>query len=438
MTDHLERAWRDVADHLDRLRAEQQVPSVVVGSFRAGRIRFASAGNLASGRQPTPDIQYRIGSITKTFTAAAVVDLARSGRLDLDEPLCSRIPEILAVEGGIGDAHQITVRHVLRHRSGLPGEAALPYWKHEKFPGPQRLLASLRRSELFAVPGTEFKYSNLGYALLGVLVSRAGGRSYRDYVDQLVGARGLTDTGWRPATPAVGHNRDGDAGVVPASFPDMAAMSPSGSLWSTCADQLRWLADHAAAVRSNPGPLLERPAGLGWFCTPDDPSLHSHGGAVPGYQSFVAVDVEADVGVVVLTDLLGHTLGEEVGARLLGRQSPRPERAAVSEPESDGTLAGVYQWNGLRAHVRRQGDMVSLSFPVIPQASAPPVLCRPGPARGQFIALSGRFAGEPLTFSHDGLTLPGGAWLARLRPDTAASSLSTTAAERSSVQGTCT
>ena len=121
----------------------------------------------------TPDTQYRIGSITKTFTAAAIMQLRDAGKLDLEDTLDRHVD---------GAAHAPTLRRLLSHTSGLQRETHDDAWLHARFADVPELLETLDRAEQVLPPGARFHYSNLAFALLGIVVERVSGCRTREYV----------------------------------------------------------------------------------------------------------------------------------------------------------------------------------------------------------------------------------------------------------------
>ena len=129
----------------------------------------------------TPDTLYRIASITKLFTATSILQLRDAGALQLDDPVTRHLPWF-AVPSRHADAPPITIRHLITHTSGLPREAAFPYWTEGEFPTPERLREGLARQEAVLPTETRWKYSNLALALAGEVVAAASGEPYADYV----------------------------------------------------------------------------------------------------------------------------------------------------------------------------------------------------------------------------------------------------------------
>jgi CubicO group peptidase (beta-lactamase class C family) len=149
----------------------------------------------------TADTLYRIASITKTFTATALLQLRDAGKLQLDDPLARHLPWF-AIASPHAEAPPITIRHLLTHTAGLPREAVFPYWTDFDFPTAERLREGLARQRGILATETEWKYSNLGLALAGDVVEAASGERYADYVQRhILDPLGMTATLVRAPEP---------------------------------------------------------------------------------------------------------------------------------------------------------------------------------------------------------------------------------------------
>ena len=207
--------------------------------MRDGELIWSDAVGLAdveAGEEATPEHQYRIASITKTFTAVAVMQLRDEGKLSLDDPLDRHIA---------GAVRSPTLRHLLSHASGLQREPPGRVWATLSFPSREELVGGLAESEQVLPSGAYRHYSNLGFSLLGEVVARASGLDYERYVDERVlRPLGLSRTTWRPEAPAA-------TGYFVDPWTDTAAREPisegratasAGELWSTAPDLCRWAA----------------------------------------------------------------------------------------------------------------------------------------------------------------------------------------------------
>ena len=168
----------------------------------------AGFADMAAGRAAGPDVLYRIASITKTFTGTAIMRLRDAGKLDLDDPVVKWVPELAdsATPETIGG---VTIRRLLSHESGLVSEppgtdfmAAQPTYQGVAARNLERA------GEIFTAvpPNTQLKYCNLGYQLLGEIVSRISGTPYPQYVaEQILTPLGMTSTGFEPLDARAGQ-----------------------------------------------------------------------------------------------------------------------------------------------------------------------------------------------------------------------------------------
>ncbi|WP_245663087.1 serine hydrolase domain-containing protein [Nocardia inohanensis] len=213
----------------------------------------AGAADLASGTPVRADVpEYvRVGSITKTFTATIVLQLAAEHRIDLDQPIDTYLPGLLIGEGIDGRA--ITVGHILGHRSGLPEPAASPETSEYQaalsgrtYTPAQEIAIALRSPARFA-PGTGFAYSNINYIVAGMLIEKVTGRAYSDELQaRILTPLALSHT-YLPATGETGLRTPHLTGYssIDGVRTDTTRMEPSlpwtsGALVSTGADLNRF------------------------------------------------------------------------------------------------------------------------------------------------------------------------------------------------------
>ncbi len=309
----------DLAAALDRrLRARQaeRLPSVAAAVVRDAEIVWSSAvgtADYATGEGATPETQYRIGSITKTFTAVAVLQLRDAGKLDLDDRLEQHLP-------GVANGSP-TLRRMLAHLSGLQREAGEMFVAGTA-PSIEEVIAAMDAYELVLPAARAHHYSNLAYALLGEVVKREAGVPYADYVDtRILGPLELARTTWHEQAPrAQGYLVDefaNTAGREPHS--DLRGVAAMGQLWSTVGDLCTWgtflatgrddiLASSTIDELWAPQVMLN-PAdwSVGWGLGIE---LHQsggrifggHGGAMPGFLAGVYVERESKIGAAVLSN----------------------------------------------------------------------------------------------------------------------------------------
>ena len=246
-------------------QANHRLPSLAAGLVRRGTLVWSGGrGRIdgANGPVPDADVQYRAGSITKTFVAAAVMRLRDEGKLDLSDPVGQYFDA--------ADASRLTIGQVLSQTSGLRAETSGPWW--ERIPGsPFESLtqASLGPGARRHRPGRQFHYSNVGFALLGRLVSTVRDKPWYDVIaGELLAPLGMTRTTLRPQPPhASGFAVHPHADLLlPEPEHDAAAMGPAGQLWTTVTDLARW-ASFLAGASAGPG---ARPGAAG-ACWPPPP-----------------------------------------------------------------------------------------------------------------------------------------------------------------------
>ena len=179
-------------------RAASGAPGIAVGIVADGELAwFLGAGwaDLDSGTRPSEHSLARVASVTKTFTATAVLQLRDRGLLSLDDPLDAHLPEFAQVLERGGRRREVTIRALLTHRSGLVTESPPTSWDEPRFPGMAEILAALPETAVVVPANTAWKYSNLAFALLGEVVARRSGEPYADYVQAHVfDPLGLTES----------------------------------------------------------------------------------------------------------------------------------------------------------------------------------------------------------------------------------------------------
>ncbi|MCG6927790.1 MAG: beta-lactamase family protein [Acidobacteria bacterium] len=235
--DRIFRAWADTA----------KAPGVTWGIVIDGQLAHTGAvgiRDLATEDAVTVDSVFRIASMTKSFTAMAVLKLRDEGRLALDDPVERYIPELARIPYPTRDAPRITIRHLLTHSAGFPEDN--PWGDRHLDASPDELAAWLREGIPFSrAPGVAFEYSNYGFALLGRVVAAASDQPYRDYVDEAVlRPLGMSASTWEatsvpPDHLARGYRREDDEWIeeIPLAHGTFGAM---GGLYSSVPDLARY------------------------------------------------------------------------------------------------------------------------------------------------------------------------------------------------------
>ena len=189
----------------------------------------------------TPTTKFRLGSITKQFTAASILLLEERGKLKVEDPVKKYMPNAPAAWD------KITIFHLLTHTSGIPSFTGFSdYESHEaQAMTPGKLVEWFRDKPLEFEPGTKWNYSNSGYVLLGYLIEKISGQSYSDFVQQnIFTPLGMKDSGYDSNSAIIAHRAAGYApgksGPVNAGFVHMSIPFSAGALYSTTEDLLRW------------------------------------------------------------------------------------------------------------------------------------------------------------------------------------------------------
>jgi CubicO group peptidase (beta-lactamase class C family) len=239
---------------LDAYLAGQQIgqglPGLVFGVVIDGELAYQKGfgvRDVAGKNPPDADTVYRIGSVTKTFTSAAILKLRDEGKLSLDAPAVRYLPELGGVKYPTGDSPSITLRHLLTHASGLPRVGPFNYAQADHDVTERELLGGLASVSLEFPPGTKASYSNFGFGLLGVVVSRVAAVRYRDYVSAAILAPlGMSSTRWAEGDVPVDHlataYQRGPAGLQKMAHWRLGASEAAGGLYSSLRDMARYAA----------------------------------------------------------------------------------------------------------------------------------------------------------------------------------------------------
>jgi dipeptidyl aminopeptidase/acylaminoacyl peptidase/CubicO group peptidase (beta-lactamase class C family) len=394
---------------LDELAERFHVPGAVLGIARGDETVSLAYGvaNVDTGVEVTTDTLFRIASITKVFTATAVMRLVDDGRLDLDKPVVSYLPELKLADPEV--TAQVTMRHLLSHTSGIDGD-----FFHDTGRGDEalaRYVAALADLPQNHPVGATFSYCNAGYSVAGRVIEVLTGKVWDEAMRGLVLAPlGLERTVTMAEEAvlhrvAIGHvhapdepPRRADVWAIPRSI------GPAGILCSTVADVLAFARLHlaggvaadgtrllsarsAAAMRTEQvalpsGYVLADSWGLGlargdWGGT----QVIGHDGGVIGQQSYLRLLPEHDLAVVLLTNAgttrdLYETLMREVVDELAGVEMPRPLTPPADPPQVDiGQYEGTYERTGVRFDIERgeQGLLLRITDKIgVPGFDRPP------------------------------------------------------------------
>lgn len=255
---------------------------------------------------------FLIGSVTKQFTATAIMQLVEQGRIALDSPLTAYLRDYPAETG-----NRVTIRHLLNHTSGIPSYTGLPQMLTERFKPvtPESLLALFHKLPLEFEPGTKWNYSNSGYVLLGMIIEKVSGESYPSYLRQHIFDKlGMNESGYfdphhPPARMSAGHMLDSLGNLQSVPYVDMSWPLAAGGLYSTVHDLAKWdkgmidgaLLNHTSLAQMMTPGLQKYGFGL-MIDSLFDRLWVSHGGDIDGFTCEVARYPDDSLCVIVLSN----------------------------------------------------------------------------------------------------------------------------------------
>ncbi|MFF3754772.1 serine hydrolase domain-containing protein [Streptomyces sp. NPDC002018] len=402
---------RALLHRIARAQSEGRAPSLVAAVAREGRMVWTGSRSCADGHAPDAGTQYRVGSITKTFTAVLVLRLRDEGLLDLQDPLEKHLPGT-----GVGE---VTVAQLLDHSAGLAAESPAPWW--ERTPGTLRpgLPDVLGERPLLHPAGRRHHYSNPGYTLLGSLVEAVRGASWEEVLRrEILEPLAMDRTTTQPVAPHAGGwavHPWADV-MLPEPAVDLGLMAPAGQLWSTAADLCRFagfLAEGDEKVLS-PSTVREMRTssappeagqwdggyGLGMqLARQGGRSLAGHSGSLPGFVASLWISVEDGVAAVALANA---TSGPQIGviaADLIGivaDAEPRIPEPWRPLPEADQTLlalTGPWYWGTQAFGLKLTADRGVELHPLRGGGRGSRFVVQPD---GTWTGLDGYYAGETL------------------------------------------
>jgi CubicO group peptidase (beta-lactamase class C family) len=259
----------------------------------------------------TADTKFRLGSITKQFTATAILQLAEQGKLSVDDPISKYYADAPPAWA------KVTIKHLLTHTSGIPSYTALPnfFEKNSKLPlTPEEIVKLTRDLPLEFEPGAKYNYDNTGYILLGYVIEKVSGETYADYVAKHIFAPlGMKDTGYDVSGVILHHRASGyqgsKAGWKNADYLDMTLPYAAGSLYSTTGDLLIWdraLADGKILTPASRQAMFTdygHEYGFGWRVDTDGGHARvGHGGGINGFSTGIARYPKDGVVAIVLAN----------------------------------------------------------------------------------------------------------------------------------------
>ncbi|MDT4895521.1 MAG: hypothetical protein QOH25_598 [Acidobacteriota bacterium] len=345
-------------------RVDEYVNALVKQNRFSGAILLAREGkillskgygmaNLEDGTPNTPQTKFRLGSITKQFTAAAILKLQEQGKLNVQDMVCKYVENCPAAW------QPITIHHLLTHTSGIPNMTSFPEFHKVKFfpTTPLETLAMFRDKPLEFAPGEKFNYSNSGYLLLGYVIERASGKPYAEYLrENILQPLGMKNTDL-DVNSAIIRNRaagytQGANGIINAEYIDMTIPYAAGALYSTVEDMYLWdralYTEKIISKKSLEAMNTPFKDGYGYGVgIGEQYGLKAivHGGGIEGFATFLARFVGDDGTVIVLSNIdraNAQGIAKRLGGMLFADKVKLPSTISVS-PQVLQEYAGRYQ-----------------------------------------------------------------------------------------------
>lgn len=397
-----------------KLMEDAKLPGAFIGIAKDGKLHFAEGlGYRDREKQAkvTPDTVFGIGSITKSFTCVAIMQLQEAGKLSVQDPVVTYLPEFRTKDEE--RTKRITIAHLMSHTSGLPSLPTLYYAMrrsmemdpvmegnqggvdhtgHAPIDTYEQLMAFIAGLdvELLGEPGTEFSYSNDGYSLLGAIIERVSGQSYESYLkEHLLEPAGMKHTvflieeleDYEDVTTLYTSNKAAQEKEVIAAplWWDAPSMRAAGFLKSTGRDMLayaeifrtggmvgdvRILSEESVRqmIGNYAGLEPSRHYGYGFMVTPDfrGGTLIEHGGAIKGVAAQLCIIPEQGISCVILTNLDGSPSAELLAAAINTAQSLPVEEPIALYPDYSVSAELLNEYIG--EYQSGEGEKVQVSL----------------------------------------------------------------------------
>ncbi|EQA44936.1 beta-lactamase [Leptospira broomii serovar Hurstbridge str. 5399] len=346
----------------------------------------AGLGKASAENEASENTIFKVGSLSKIFTGIAILQLAENGKIVLDDPAEKYIPELKGLSSRFPDAKPFTIRQLLTHHSGLPSDI-FEDWKlsdhsYEKYPY-NELPPLLQGIHLTRKPDTAFAYSNLGFSLLGIIVERASGYRFEDYMKVYIfGPAGMKNTSFYDDLPengkAIGYAggfwksemkvpkiRDIAAGSLSTTPSDMGSFIKALFTRNRYGNKLltnRSFNEFYAKQNKGIERDLDFEIGLPLWRFKDDKNnlvFAGHGGDLPPFSSYFLLDPERETGIFIVSNTLtsGSTGLEDLAIDLLsltseaksGKMISLPEKTKLQKTPNKDEILSWKRWEGYYA-----------------------------------------------------------------------------------------
>jgi len=371
----------DLAAYADKLLAETYPagePGAAVLVVKNGETVLRKGYGLANvelGVPIQPDMVFEIGSVTKQFTAAAILMLAERGLLSIDDEITRHLPDYPT------HGHKITIDHLLTHTSGIPSYTDLPEWmgRVREDLKVEQLIAMFKDRPLEFAPGERWAYNNSAYVLLGAVIEKVSGKTYEDFIEQeIFKPLGMTRSSYGHNTELVpgrveGYDKGND-GYQRARYLSMTQPYAAGSLLSTVDDLARWsdalwggkvLKPESLKRMLTPAKLSSGSStryayglGIGEYA---GRTIVEHGGGIFGFVSDTLRVPDEGIFVAILSNNTGsnpqpEALAFRIAAKALG-QPIETRQTLKLDPKTLDEYAGVYRFSEqVIRTISRDGD----------------------------------------------------------------------------------
>ncbi|HLE68652.1 MAG TPA: serine hydrolase domain-containing protein, partial [Vicinamibacteria bacterium] len=316
--------------------------------------------DLEQGIPIEPDMVFRIGSVTKQFTAAAILLLEEEGKLSVEDDLRKHLPDYPT------SGRTITIAQLLTHTSGIRSYTDMPDFgkRMREDMSVEEIIALFRDEPLGFEPGEKYAYNNSGYVLLGAIIEKASGKTYEAYLrEKIFGPLGMSQTYYGSSSRIIPKRAQGYDGVNAefenAEYLSMTLPYAAGSLLSTVDDLAKWdrglygtelLSQASLDKWWKPFSLADGESihyGYGWsISTYEGHPVVGHGGGINGFTCYLLRMPEDQVFVTVLTNRNDEKTNAGVVARKLAAAAmgkPVTESTVALEPDALAKHAGLYR-----------------------------------------------------------------------------------------------
>ena len=430
--------FRQIENKIDSMCAANKIVGASIGITSDNDLIWTynfGYSDFNSQTRPDENTIYRIASITKTFTSTSIFQLRDKNKLDLDDPITKYIPEFKKADASPTSIEEVTIRRLLCHHSGIIAEAPSnePYWTIKKIPDVDNILANIPSIKIVAEQDTIFKYSNLGFVLLGEVISRISGIKYQDYVtNSILIPLGMRSTVFNLDNSlknrfATGYQSSKDSSIInPVEDEDLRGYVAAGQLYSTIKDLSKWTSLQFDSDQNNQSSKqiigyrslreMQRPTIMDnqWttgYCLPwiarkiSDEIVLRHTGFTYGFRADLSFVPKQRLGVIVLSNTVPELppLTNLILEHILNSRVPLKDNENITDTTVlQKELLGLYSGElGLTLKVEYINS--SLQVNLVDDTAlgfAPGPLTKTSKA-DIFVANQGRWFGEQIKFLRD-------------------------------------